>query len=219
MRGWTWTAVPALFLALLLLPGGREIEELSLVTALAVDRDAGGIRLTAVTGVRASEGEEPEVLTGQGEDLEAACRAVRESRASHTYLGQTDKLLLGEDLARTGLFPTLEFVLDRRELRLDTCLYVVRGDAGAGLEATAPDAAGETPGEDRRGRSVAQTLALLCEGRRALVPALAPDGEGKLTPAGWAVLEPRGLIDYQEEDEAMGPVVADAAERTAAQDG
>ena len=77
-------------------PRAREMEELRLVTALALD---GGeeIRATAVTGVRASEDEEPELLTGAGETMAQACAALRESSARRAYLGQTEQLLLGRE--------------------------------------------------------------------------------------------------------------------------
>ena len=97
-------------------PRAREMEELRLVTALALD---GGeeIRATAVTGVRASEDEEPELLTGAGETMAQACAALRESSARRAYLGQTEQLLLGE-----GMDPlqAMELVARHRELRLDT---------------------------------------------------------------------------------------------------
>lgn len=199
-RLWQTAAAAGLLLAALALPQGREIEELSLITVLAADRGEAGVVLTAVTGVRASEDEEPEVLTGEGRDLERACRAVQESKASRAYLGQADKLLLGEELAREELMETLEFVLDHRELRLDTLLYIVRGDAGEGLSATAPATAGETPGRDKRGVPVGQALSRLLEGERVRIPALAPDEEGLLAPAGWALLGPEGLMDETEEE-------------------
>lgn len=193
-------------LALLLLglgglSGGREIEERSLITALAADRTYTGVTLTAITGVRASEGEEPQVLTGAGADMETACEAVQQVQATHAYLGQADKLLLGQTLAEGRLMETLEFVMDHRELRLDTLLYIVRGNAGQGLGATAPATAGETPGRDSRGVSVGQVLSRLCAGEKVLAPALAPDEAGQLVPAGWAVLTPSGLTGYQQEVE------------------
>lgn len=178
------------------LPQGIEIEERQLVTALSVDRIEGEILLTAVTGVRASEDEEPEILAGQGIDMSEACQAIQGSRASQAYLGQAGKLLLGEALAQTDLMKTLEFVMDHRELRLDTLLYIVKGNAGEGLTATAPTVAGETPGRDKRGVSVGQVLSRLCEGERIRVPALAPGEDGQLEPAGWAVLEASGLAGY-----------------------
>lgn len=144
-------AAALLLLALGALSPGREIEERSLITALAADRAEGGVTVTALTGVRATGEEQPQTLTGAGADMGAACRAVQRVQATRAYLGQADKLLLGEALAQDGLMDTLTFVLDHRELRLDTLLYIVKGNAGEGLAATAPSTAGQTPGRDSRG--------------------------------------------------------------------
>ena len=138
------------------LPKGREMEELKLITALALDGDG----VTAITGVRASEGEEPQVLTGEGESLAAACNQLRVSSARRAYLGQTEKLLVGEG---RGLNEVLEFVLADRELRLDTLLYIVRGETGEAMAKTAKETAGEE-GKDPRGRTVGELLPRLTEG-------------------------------------------------------
>lgn len=207
MRGRFWAAALALLLLARgtgVLPRGREMEELALINALAADQTRQGIEVTAVTGVRASENEEPQVLAGAGESLAAACETVQGVQASHAYLGQTGRLLIGEKLARTGLRETLDFVLNHGELRLDTLLYIVRGDAGAGLAASASQTAGETPGEDWRGRTAGQVLSRLAEGEDVLAPALAPERDGTLTPCGWAVLGPDGLRGYLEGEAARG---------------
>ena len=207
MKGRVWAVVLAVILAARgagILPRGQEMEELALITALAVDQAGHGVTVTAVTGVRASQGEEPEVLTGAGKSMAAACRAMELSRATRPYLGQAERLLLGEAQAETGLGETLEFVLADGELRLDTLFYIVRGEAGASLAAAAPETAQETPGEDRRGRTVGETLSRLTEGEYALIPALAPGGEGRLAPAGWAVAGPEGLAGFLEGEAALG---------------
>lgn len=181
-------------------PRGREMEELRLVTALALD---GGeeIRATAVTGVRASEDEEPELLTGAGETMAQACAALRESSARRAYLGQTEQLLLGE-----GMDPlqAMELVARHRELRLDTLLYIVRGNAGEGLAGSAGRMAAETGGQDFRGRTVGEILPRLAEGEYALAPALKPGEDGGLVPGGWAVLGREGVAGWLEEDAAVG---------------
>lgn len=178
------------------LPHGRELEERQIITALCVDRFDAEISLTALTAVRASENEEPELLAAQGFDMDSAIRSLQSARASQAYLGQTEKLLLGEGIAASELLKTLEYVLDHHDLRLDTLLYVVKGSAGEGLSATAPTVSGETPGRDERGVSVAWALSQLCEGRRVEIPALALGDKGSLEPAGWAVLAPSGLLGY-----------------------
>ena len=181
-------------------PRAREMEELRLVTALALD---GGeeIRATAVTGVRASEDEEPELLTGAGETMAQACAALRESSARRAYLGQTEQLLLGE-----GMDPlqAMELVARHRELRLDTLLYIVRGNAGEGLAGSAGRMAAETGGQDFRGRTVGEILPRLAEGEYALAPALKPGEDGGLVPGGWAVLGREGVAGWLEEDAAVG---------------
>jgi len=182
------------------LPRGREMEELSLITTLAADQTDNGIKVTAVTGVRAGESAKADVLTGTGKDFSKACQDAQKTQALHAYFGQTGQILLGEDLARSSLMEILAgSVLDGRELRLDTFVYIVKGDAGKGLSDTAPKASQETPGEDKRGRTAAQLLAKLCAGETTLAPVLAPNEEGFLLPAGWAVLSPAGLTEFQDE--------------------
>ena len=181
------------------LPKGREMEELKLITALALDGD----RVTAITGVRASEGAEPQVLTGEGDSLAAACNQLRVSSARRAYLGQTEKLLVGEG---QDLNQVLEFVLADRELRLDTLLYIVKGEAGVAMAKTAKENAGEE-GKDPRGRTVGELLPRLTEGDYVMAPALREDGEGKLVPAGWAVIGPDGVEGYLEDEAADGALL------------
>ena len=180
------------------LPKAREMEQLQLVDTLAVD---GGERVTvtAVTAVRASEQENSEVLRGEGKDLGSACQALQGESARRAYLGQTGQLLLGED---ADVAAALDFAADERQLRLDTLLYIVRGQAGPGLEASAGLVANETAGEDPRAKTVGEILPRLAEGERVLVPALAPGEEGVLEPGGWAVLERWGLVGFL--DDAVG---------------
>lgn len=203
MNGHRW----ALLLAALMAAGGvwampqaREPEALQLITALAVD-EGEETTVTAVTGVRSSEDEEPEVLKGTGDSLTAACGDLRENSSRRAYLGQTQQLLVGEgcDLKRV-----LDFTVEHRELRLDTLLYIVRGAAGPALEASAQMTATETGGQDPRGVTVGEVLPRLTEGEYALAPALAPREDGHLAPAGWAVLGNNGVAGYLEDDAALG---------------
>lgn len=199
MKKGCWAAVLAFLLAagcLGSLPRGREMEELQLVTALALD----GRRVTAVTGVRASEGEEPQILTGEGDSLAAACGELRAGSARRAYLGQAEKLLVGEG---QDLLEAMDFVLSDRELRLDTLLYIVKGEAGAAMARTAKEAAG-AEGRDPRSRTVGELLPRLAEGDYVMAPALREDDEGKLIPSGWAVIGPGGVVGYLEDAAADG---------------
>lgn len=195
MRDKRWAVLLALLLGSLgagLLPRSRGLEERKLIASMAVD---GGERITvtAVTAVRVTEDEEPEVLTGEGDSLAAACRELREGSSRRVYLGQTEQLLVGES---RSLKTVLDYVLTDRELRLDTLLYIVRGPAGEALRASTDRVAGETGGRDPRGRTIGELLPRLAEGEEVLVPTLAPGGEGDLEPGGWAVLGPEGIRGY-----------------------
>lgn len=206
MRGHKWALALVLLLALggiLTQPRGREVESLKLVSALAVD---GGeeIALTAVTAVRASEDETPEVLAGAGDSLTAAWGKMREGSSRRAYLGQTEQLLIGE-----GADPAqaLDFAVTHRELRMDTLLYLVRGEAGPGLAASAALAAGETGGEDPRGRTIGELLPRLFRGEYVLVPALSAGEDGALIPDGWGALGADGVAGYLEGDAALGAIL------------
>lgn len=206
MKGWKLAAALALALAAGgtgTLPESREIEGLKLVGTLAVDGGA-ETSVTALTAVRATGEEEPETFSGTGDGLAEACRKLREGSSRRTYLGQTEQLLVGEEYS---LGEALDFVMVNRELRMDTSLYIVKGNAGQALAASAERAPEETGGQDPRRRTVGQTLARLAEGEYALVPALAAGEEGALVPAGWAVAGPEGIAGYLEEDAALGALL------------
>lgn len=212
MSGHKWALLLAALVALggiWAMPQAREPESLQLITALAVD---GGEKttLTAVTGVRSLEGEAPEVLRGMGDSLIAACGDLRENSARRAYLGQTQQLLVGEGC---GLERVLNFVVEHRQLRLDTLLYIVRGDAGEALAASAEKVAAETGGQDPRGKTAGEVLARLAQGEDALVPALAPGEDGVLVPAGWAVLGPQGVKGYLEGEAALGAGLLSGTEK------
>ena len=98
----------------------------------------------------------------------------------------------------------MELVARHRELRLDTLLYIVRGNAGEGLAGSAGRMAAETGGQDFRGRTVGEILPRLAEGEYALAPALKPGEDGGLVPGGWAVLGREGVAGWLEEDAAVG---------------
>lgn len=171
-------------------PQRQEMEARKPVTALALDD---GTRVTALTGVRATEAEEAEVLTGSGESLSAACADLRSSSARRVYLGQVEQILLGEGQNVTA---ALEWIGRSRELSLDTLLYIVEGDAGAALTADAARAEEEIGGKDLWGQTVGKVLSRLAEGERVMVPLLTA-GEDGVAPAGWAILDENGVVGYQ----------------------
>lgn len=201
-KGW-WVAGLALLLVgngKMGLPEGWELEERQLVTAVAVDHGE-EVRVTALTGVRVTENEKAEVLSGKGESLAEACWKLKAESARTPYLGQTEQLLLGEGC---DLGEVLELILTDGTFRMDTLLYIVRGEAGKGLAASTELAVREMGGKDSRRRTIGEILPRLAEGEKELVPALAAGEDGRLYPAGWAVLERENIVGYLEGNAARG---------------
>lgn len=166
-----------------LLPQGRELEELTLLTRLAVDRTGETVTVTALVGARAAEGEEPTFLTGTGPSLAEAVAALEDSPLRHPYLGQTETLLVGEG---EELEEVLAFVLDHGEMKTDATLYIVEESAGELLAAWGAEVQGETLPKDPAAVTVGEALAGLTQGRAVAPPVLALDREGRVVYRGGA---------------------------------
>lgn len=66
--------------------------------------------------------------------------------SSYLYFGHVGQLLLGEELARQGVEPALDYILRDVETRLDTALYLVRGGtAGKAITAAGEDGSAADP--------------------------------------------------------------------------
>ena len=110
------------------LPRGREIEDMELMQTLGVDAaEAGQVAVTASSGAGDGPDSGATVVNGSAATLSAAVLGLQSEGASYLYFGHVGQLLAGEELARRGLWPTLDYVLRDVEMRLDTALYLVRG--------------------------------------------------------------------------------------------
>ncbi len=177
------------------LPAPREMENMVLFRTLGVDVGS----FTASSG--RSE-EKSEVLTAQGEDLAQGKTDLQTKSDSTVFLGYVDHVLIGEELASTGVAPILDQMSRDGELGLGAGIWVVKGaTAQAGVESGGED------GVDRRlntlrlsgteTRTAGEVWADLLDRGTANVPALELR-DGLLTPIGWAVLEGDRLIGFIE---------------------
>lgn len=194
-----------------ILPYAREIEDMELMRTLGVDR--AGAEQVAVTASGGSSQEETEVVFGRAGSISSAVLALQGEGASYLYFGHVTQLLLGEELARQGVLPPLDYVLRDVEMRLETALYLVRegtaaeaitaaaadGSATDRLEALADDAgltAGSMP------RTVKDVLADLDRQGASFAPAVLADRG--LTAAGYGVLKDGALVGWAEGEAALG---------------
>lgn len=233
MRRKIWAA--ALLPALLLtgcrataLPYGREIEHMALMRTMGVDAAEEGVLVTVSTGVQDSgggqSGQPPMVLSQSAGTISGALLAMQAEGASYVFYGHVGQLLLGETMARQSVRPALDYVLRDIEMRLDTSVYLVRGQAGQAIAASAGAGAeeGKAPSsaadrleameEDAQLRSyatprtVGEVLSELEERGASYAPALvlADTREGTLEAGGYAILKDGVLAAWTSDEQAHG---------------
>lgn len=193
------------------LPYAREIEDMELIRTLGVD--GAGETGVAITASGGTSQEETEVVSGEAGTISAAVLELQGEGSSYLYFGHVTQLLLGEELARRGVMPSLDYVLRDVEMRLETALYVVRnGTAGQAIEAAADDGSATDRLEalaDDAGltansmpRTVKDVLAELGRQGASFLPAVLADGG--LTAAGYGILKDGALVGWAEGDAALG---------------
>lgn len=196
------------------LPQGREIEDMELMQTLGVDAaGADQVAVTASSGTGDAPDSRATVVSGQAATLSAAVLGLQSEGSSYLYFGHVGQVLAGEELARRGLWPTLDYVLRDVEMRLDTALYLVRGgEAGAALEAAAEDGSAsgrlEAMAEDggllsgSQQRTVKDAITDLYAQGATFLPAVTADTG--LPAAGYGILKDGALAAWTGEEAAQG---------------
>ena len=203
------------------LPSGREMGDMALLRTLGVDGAGEGLEVTASTGPRPrglqGEGQAALTLSARAPSLSGALLALQGVSESYVFFGYVDQLLLGEELARQGTEPVLEFFARDVELSLGTQLWLVRGDtAGAGVRSGGEQgiearlstflADGEL-GLSAIPRTAGEVLSDMLELGSAFVPALVLEGQGEdaaLRQRGYGVLKDGRLVGFLEGEAAVG---------------
>ena len=225
MRRWVvaWAAAAAVTLGLsgcrtsISLPYAREIDQMSLMQAMAVDaQDGGGVLITASSGgQQGSEGAgtPAAVVYGRGETVSGGVLAAQGAGESYLYFGHVGQLLLGQPLAEQGISAVLEYVLRDVEMRLDTRVYLTReGQAGQAVAAAAQNGSAADrleAMEENAGllphtmpRTVEQVLEDLARSGSSFVPAVTADGE--LAADGYGVFKEGALVGWARGEAAYG---------------
>lgn len=197
------------------LPYAREIEDMALMRTLGVDLTAEGVRVTASTGIQDQGAKPPTILEEEARSISAACLSMQAQGAAYVFYGHVGQLLLGEDLARQGVRPALDYVMRDIEMRLETKLYVLQGgEAGAAIQAAAQEDSAAEQLEaleadagllsDFMNRTVEEVLEDLEENGDSFVPALTLGENGRLEPAGYALIQDGALVGWAQGEAAMG---------------
>ena len=202
------------------LPRPREMGDMALLRTMGVDLEEDGLSVTVSTGPRArglqGEGESALVLSARGDSLSAAALTLQSLSDSYVFFGYVDQLLLGEELARSGVTQVLDYFARDVELGLGAQLWIVRGSSAQ----KAVEAGGDRGVEGRLStlrqdgemgvaalaRTAGEVYTDLLEQGAACLPALTP-GEGEQTTllqAGYAVLKGDTLAGFLEGEAARG---------------
>ena len=177
------------------LPRGREMGDMALLRTMGVDGEEEGVRVTVSTG-----GREPVTLSSVGRSVGATCLGLEGQSDRYVFFGYVDQVLLGEELIRDDVLPTLDYLARDRELSLGTRVWaVMEGEAsetagGTESRLSALDTDGAF-GAALLSRSAGEVYADLLELGGAWMPALG-GGAQELRERGYAVLKDGRLAGY-----------------------
>ena len=201
------------------LPAAREMGDMALLRTMGVDLAPEGLEITASTGPRArglqGTGEPALVLSAREDSLSAACLALQGLSDSYVFFGYVDQLLLGEELARSGVLPVLDYFARDVELGLGAQLWLTRGTTAraaveSGGEQGVEGCLSTLQTDGKLGvaaitRTAGEIYTDLLERGAAFVPVLTLEGEdASLRESGYGVLGPEGLMGFLEGEAARG---------------
>lgn len=200
----------------------REIEQLQLIQTIGIDAESGGVRLSISTG-KPMEDETPVRMAQTAPSLQIAMSRLQDCAASAAlFYAHTRYIVVGQDAAKTGIAPYLDFVERDADMRLSAPMFLVydataehavmnaggdKVDITENLRALELDVSRQGNGHAFTCAEIAQALAgsgsaLAC----AIVctPSEEEDAGDTVLPYGYAILKDGKLIDFLHGDPVMG---------------
>ena len=113
--------------------GGTEVEGLMLIRTVGIDTQseaqaAKHARITVCTGVGLNQ-TPPKILSREDVSIAAAVENLKYNATGlEPFFSHTQQVLLGETAAKDGFSAAMDWMLRSMEIRLDTEIYVVRGN-------------------------------------------------------------------------------------------
>ena len=181
-------------LALLVLCGCSD--EVSPVSALALDKTANGYRLTAeiVRQDSLDDTASPAYLSASGQDLPELIQTLGNLLPGELYLSHAQVLLLGESAAEESILPLADYLCVDNDVRLSLRVAVVRGCTASDLLRNDDEVYALSDMLDRAAQEgtlpdmpLYRAAEVLHASGTAILPALHLDEFGQTAPAGTAV--------------------------------
>jgi spore germination protein KC len=118
-----------------------EIDRVFIVRVIAIDKISDNkVRLTLTSkninpsqDSQASGSSKSEILISEGETVFDAARYLMTHSNKRPHFGHTEFILFGEETAKDGILPYLDFISRNSEFRYNAKIYIVRGDTASGL--------------------------------------------------------------------------------------
>ena len=170
--------------------------EVSPVSALALDKTAGGYRLTAeiVRQDSLDEAASPAYLTVSGSDMPDLLQRLGNLLPGELYLSHAQVLLLGENAAEDSILPLADYLCTDNDVRLSLRVAVVRGSTAADLLRNDDEVYALSELLERAAREgtlpdmpLYRAAEVLHASGTAILPALHLDEFGQTAPDGTAV--------------------------------
>ncbi len=202
----------------------REASDLELVRVVGVDSDDEGLTVSISTGTD-GEGSKPIVISRRATSLAGALQALANNPSTREpYYSHAKQVLIGEQAAKDGIAPYLDFVERSAQMRGSAHLAVVCGSAQELMTgATDSEVSAEMmltyliENAARTGESCVfdaseVTTALAVRGC-ALIMAISArnsdtekgsEAEKRVAPAGFAIISDGKLVDYAQGEAARG---------------
>ena len=187
--------------------------EVSPVSALALDKTAGGYRLTAeiVRQDSLDEAASPAYLTVSGSDMPDLLQRLGNLLPGELYLSHAQVLLLGENAAEESILPLADYLCTDNDVRLSLRVAVVRGSTAADLLRNDDEVYALSELLERAAREgtlpdmpLYRAAEVLHASGTAILPALHLDEFGQTAPAGTAVFANSQLTCFLDGSEIGG---------------
>ncbi len=196
------------------LPQAQEMGNMALLRSFAVDKEENYL-VTVSTGQQAKgmSQEDALILQGEGQTLQGACDNINRFTEDYVFYGYVDQLLLGRDMASSGVEKVLEYFATQKELSLGTAIWLVYGSASE-LMSTATELGTaehlQTLREESSlgisgiSRTVGEVYGDILEQGASYIPMIHSSELWVLEEVGYGILHGDSLVDILQEDLAQG---------------
>lgn len=196
------------------LPQAQEMGNMALLRSFAVDKEENYL-VTVSTGqqVKGMSQEDALILQGEGQTLQGACENINRFTEDYVFYGYVDQLLLGRDMASSGVEKVLEYFATQKELSLGTALWLVYGSASQLMSSATEEGTAEhlqtlreeSPlGISGISRTVGEVYGDILELGASYVPMIHSSPDWVLEEIGYGILYGDCLVDIFQGDLAQG---------------